>query len=87
METIAATLERPLPMVGLKAQNLGSVERVELAPATRRILSVELRTQWQTLTVPGDWVTFDARRGVFRLVANKAAATVRDTSQEDPSVS
>lgn len=64
---VTATLARPLPLLGLRSQRLGTVQRLRLALESRRIVEIELCTPWQTLRLSGDRVVYDARRQVFRI--------------------
>jgi hypothetical protein len=67
--TVAARLDSPLPILGLRAQHLGYVYRLFLSLDSRQITEVELRTPWQTLRVGSDVIRFDDKRRVFRLVS------------------
>jgi hypothetical protein len=67
-ETVTATFEKPIPLIGVHAQRLGFVERCRLTLEDRRIVQLELRTDWQTLQVRGDAVAYDEKQQVFRLV-------------------
>jgi hypothetical protein len=65
--TVTADLERPIPLLGRRAQHLGSVRKLTLSLEDRSIRQIELTTPWQTLQLHGATVAFDERRGVFRL--------------------
>ena len=76
-DTVKAIFEEPIPLLGLQEQQLGCVERCQLTLDTRRIVQLELRTDWQTLQVRGDAVTYDEYNRVFRLVRRGRAVPPR----------
>jgi len=80
-DTVTADLERPIPLLGRRAQHLGDVRRLTLSLGDRAIRQVELTTPWQTLQLNGAKIAFDRRRGVFRLRRRDRSGSSRSPAQ------
>lgn len=83
-ETVTATFEKPIPLLGVHEQRLGFIERCQLTLDDRRIVQLELRTDWQTLPVRGDAVVYDEKQQVFRLVKGGRAVPPTIASRSMP---
>jgi hypothetical protein len=83
--TIAADLERPIPLLGRRAQHLGDIRKLFLSLEDRSIRRVELITPWQTLQLHGATVAYDERRGVFRLRRRERSGSDKSGAQSSSS--
>lgn len=66
--SVAATLEKPIALLGLHAQYLGVVQRCSVLLDAGRITALELQTEWQTIQLDSSAVEYDADKEVFRMV-------------------
>lgn len=71
--TIYAKLEQPWPVVGLKGQRLGTVERCAIDINTGVVKHLQLQTAWQNIDIDWQGLTFDQDRQYFRLLPSGSA--------------
>jgi hypothetical protein len=62
MATLYARPTYPWPLLGLKGQLLGNVERCALDATTGELVSVELQTAWQKIDIEWTSIEYDDNR-------------------------
>ncbi len=73
-------MSRLLSLRGLRGQQLGTVGWCAVNLSTGRIEAVELRTTWQTLTIPWHRVTLNGDDADLRLLAENESAGSQKSS-------
>jgi sporulation protein YlmC with PRC-barrel domain len=73
MMRVYAKLEQSWPVVGLKGQRLGTVERCAIDINTGVVKYLQLQTAWQMIDIDWQGLTFDKERQHFRLLPSGSA--------------
>lgn len=73
-QVVCATLEKPIPVVGLHEQELGVVRQCSMLLDEGVVAELELQTSWQKIKIDRNALRYDADREVFQLLRREALA-------------